>query len=144
MEDEARHVAFGRLALRDVYPQLSESERDEREEFCVEACYLMRDRFLAEEVWENLGLPVDECLRFVNGSEAQTQFRSLLFTRIAPTLKDVGLFGTRVQAAFADMGVLGYSAVDLDALMSDDERAAAEIDAARRSQVEETIAAGSA
>jgi hypothetical protein len=141
MEDEARHVAFGRLALRDFYPQLSEHERDEREQFCVEACYLMRDRFLAHEVWENLGLPVDECLRFVNESESQVQFRSLLFTRIAPTLKDVGLFGPRVRAAFADMGVLGYSDVDLDALISDDERTAAEVDAGRRAQVEQTIAA---
>src|SRR5215510_313227 len=56
MQDEARHVAFGRLALRDVYPQLTEKERAEREEFCVEACYLMRDRFVAEEVWRNLGI----------------------------------------------------------------------------------------
>ncbi len=38
MQDEARHVAFGRLALRDFYPQLTEKERDEREEFVVEAC----------------------------------------------------------------------------------------------------------
>jgi hypothetical protein len=141
MEDEARHVAFGRLALRDVYPQLSQSEREEREEFCVEACYLMRDRFLAEEVWQSLGLPLDECVSFVNSSEAQRQFRTLLFTRIAPTLKDVGLFGRRVRAAFADMGVLAYSDVDLDALIGDDERTAGEIDGARRRQVEETIAA---
>src|SRR5262245_38138132 len=27
MQDEARHVAFGRLALRDFYPQLTQSER---------------------------------------------------------------------------------------------------------------------
>ena len=40
MQDEARHVAFGRLALRDYYPQLTDAERDEREEFVVEACYL--------------------------------------------------------------------------------------------------------
>ena len=45
MQDEARHVAFGRLALRDYYPQLSDDERDEREEFAVEALYFMRDRF---------------------------------------------------------------------------------------------------
>src|SRR5207245_5023356 len=45
MQDEARHVAFGRLALRDYYPQLSQAERDEREEFVVAACYHMRDRF---------------------------------------------------------------------------------------------------
>jgi hypothetical protein len=38
--------AFGRLALRDYYPQLTEKERDEREEFAVEGCYLLRDRFL--------------------------------------------------------------------------------------------------
>ena len=144
MEDEARHVAFGRLALRDFYPQLTERERDEREEFCVEACYLMRDRFLAEEVWDNLGLPVDECLRFVNGSEAQLMFRSLLFTRIAPTLKDIGLFGKRVRAAFADMGVLGYSDVNLDALIEDDERTAAQIDAERRQEVAQTIALATA
>jgi len=45
MQDESRHVAFGRLALRDYYPHLSEAERNEREEFLVEACYHMRDRF---------------------------------------------------------------------------------------------------
>ena len=50
MQDEARHVAFGRLALREFYPQLTEAERGEREEFVVYACYLMGDRFLAEEV----------------------------------------------------------------------------------------------
>src|SRR5437016_13796566 len=56
MQDEARHVAFGRLALRDFYPQVTQAERDEREEFVVHASYLLRDRFLAEEVWENVGL----------------------------------------------------------------------------------------
>src|SRR6185295_6240823 len=60
MQDEARHVAFGRFALRDYYPQLTQAERDEREEFAVEACYLMRDRFQAEEVWETVGLPVEQ------------------------------------------------------------------------------------
>ena len=29
MQDEARHVMFGRLALRDYYPQLTQAERDE-------------------------------------------------------------------------------------------------------------------
>src|SRR5438132_10097111 len=52
MQDEARHVAFGRLALRDYYPQLTEAERAEREEFVVEASYLMYGRLMAREVWE--------------------------------------------------------------------------------------------
>src|SRR5437588_7783390 len=58
MQDEARHVAFGRLALRDYYPQLSDAERDEREDFVVEACWHMRDRFNQLEVWQRLGLPI--------------------------------------------------------------------------------------
>jgi hypothetical protein len=144
MEDEARHVAFGRLALRDFYPQLTEKERDEREEFAVQACYLMRDRFLAEEVWENLGLDVEDCLKYVRNSESQMMFRSLLFTRIVPTLKDIGLFGPKIQNAFADMGVLGYTAVDIEKLMADDESTAAQIDAERVAQVQSTIEAGSA
>src|SRR5438132_10261095 len=32
MQDEARHVAFGRLDLRDLYPHVTHAERDEREE----------------------------------------------------------------------------------------------------------------
>src|SRR5712671_5457282 len=87
MQDEARHVAFGRLALRDYYPQLTQAERDEREEFAVEASYLMRDRFRSEEMWEAVGLPVEECVTYVDSSQLMRQFRSLLFSRIVPTIK---------------------------------------------------------
>ena len=83
---------FGRLALRDYYPQLTQAERDEREEFCVEACYRMRDRFLGEEVWERLDLP-PEVGAYVENSETLRVFRSYLFMRIVPILKDIGLWG---------------------------------------------------
>src|SRR5438552_8049295 len=76
MQDEARHVAFGRIALRDYYPQLSDAERGEREEFVVDACWHMRDRFNQLEVWQRLGLPVEECVRIVDQSEAMNLFRS--------------------------------------------------------------------
>jgi hypothetical protein len=142
MQDEARHVAFGRLALRDYYKELSDKERDEREEFCVEACYLMRDRFLGEEIWRTLGFDADECIRYVRESETLRQFRSLLFSRIVPTLRDIGMFGPKVRAAFTDMGVLGFEQLDVEALMANDEAVAATIDDQRRQQVEGTIAAG--
>jgi hypothetical protein len=124
MQDEARHVAFGRLALRDYYPQLTQKERDEREEFAVEGCYLLRDRFLGEEVWETLGYPVDECARHMDESEFMRDFRTKLFTRIVPTMKEIGLWGPRIRKAYADMGVIGYAEVDLDALSRDDDRIA--------------------
>jgi hypothetical protein len=131
MQDEARHVAFGRIALREYYPELTDKERDEREEFAVEACYLMRDRFLAEEVWETLGLPVEQCLGYVEESKNMRQFRTRLFTRIVPTIKDIGLWGPRIRRAYANMGILGFADTDVDALMKEDERVAEAFDARR-------------
>jgi hypothetical protein len=139
MQDEARHVAFGRLALRDYYPHLTDVERDEREEFVVEACYLMRDRFLAEEVWETLGLPVEECMAYVDGSQMMRDFRSRLFTRIVPAIREIGLWGTKIRRAYANMGILGYAETDCDALAREDERVAADFDAKRGKVVADTI-----
>src|ERR1700687_5511607 len=76
MQDEARHGALGRLALRDYYPNLSDGERDEREQFVVEACYHMRDRFNQREVWETLGPPVEECIQATINSEQMMQVRT--------------------------------------------------------------------
>src|SRR5215831_12355971 len=132
MQDEARHVAFGRLALREYYPQLSEAERDEREQFVVEACYHMRDRFNQREVWETLGLPVEECIQVAIVSDQMRQFRTRLFTRIVPTVKDIGLWGARVQKAYADMGVLDFASIDAEAMLDNDNRVAEEFDARRR------------
>src|SRR3989449_9661486 len=132
MQDEARHVAFGRLALRDFYPQLGDAERNEREEFVVEACYHMRDRFNQREVWETLGLPVEECIQATLQSDQMKQFRTRLFTRIVPTVKDIGLWGSRVQKAYADMGVLEFADVDAEALLENDARVALDFDARRR------------
>jgi len=133
MQDEARHVAFGRLALRDYYPQLTQAERDEREEFAVEACYLMRDRFLGEEVWETLGFPVEECMAWADKSEFMKMFRSGLFSRIVPTIKDIGLWGPKIRRAYSNMGIMGFAEVDTEQLAARDEAVAEEFDAKRGS-----------
>jgi hypothetical protein len=148
MQDEARHVAFGRLALRDYYRELTDSERAEREEFVVEGCYLMRNRFRAQEVWEQMGFDVAECLEFTEHSPVQQVFRTLLFSRIVPCVKDIGLWGPKVREAYADLGVLDAANTDLEALMRDDERIAEETDqrkyeaelTARRDEVHAAIA----
>ncbi len=150
MQDEARHVAFGRLALRDYYAGLSATERADREEFVVEGCYLMRSRFVAREVWERMGFDVAECLEFTENSPVQQAFRSLLFSRIVPCVKDIGLWGPKVQRAYADLGVLDAANVDLDSVMRDDEEIAERVDrekyaaelAARRAEVDAALADG--
>ena len=139
MQDEARHVMFGRIALRDYYPQLTQAERDEREEFCVDACYRMRDRFLGEEVWERLGLP-QEAADYVEHSELLRSFRNYLFTRIVPIIKDIGLWGPKITKAFTDMGVIEFAQSDLDGEMANDEAAAEQIDKERMAHINEVAA----
>jgi hypothetical protein len=131
MQDEARHVAFGRLALRDYYRQLSQAELREREDFVIEGCYLMRDRIRGLELWENFGISRAEVAPIVHDSPYMQMFRKLLFSRIVPCVRDVGLWGERLQRAYADMGVLEMSGQNLDALMGADEDLAEKLDAAR-------------
>ena len=131
MQDEARHVAFGRQALREYYPQLTEAERDRREEFLVEACYLMRDRMDPADVWEAVGLDVKECRALHESALATRKFRSRLFSRIVPTVRDIGLWGDRVRRAFDDLGALHFADRDTDATLAADGRVADEFDARR-------------
>ena len=141
MQDEARHVAFGRLALRDYYPQLTDAERAEREEFVVEASYLMYGRLMAREVWEHLGYDVDEAINYVEHSEIMAQFRKMLFTRIVPIVKDIGLFGPKVKAAFENLGVIEFQDLDPDAMSASDEEIAEEMDR-RKAEILATASAG--
>jgi hypothetical protein len=152
MQDEARHVAFGRLALRDYYRQLTDAERAEREEFAAEGCYLMYERINGSEVWATLGLDIAESTELVKRSDYMRMFQTLLFSRIVPCMRDIGLWGPTIRDAYEKLGVLEMANVDLGALMAADERAADDLDrereqvraeadlAARQAEVAETIA----
>ena len=128
MEDEARHVAFGRLALRELYPQLTQKERDEREAFLVVACYHIRERFMADEVWDRLDLDRKHAMKFARQSPLVREFQRRLFSRIVPTIRDIGLWGPRLQKAFSEMGVIEFGRLDPNELAQSDEDIAAEFD----------------
>jgi hypothetical protein len=115
MQDEARHVAFGVLSLRDHYATgLNEKERREREEFTFEACRLMRDRFLMHEVWGTLGMPVDECVELTLHSPAMQEFRRLLFSRIVPNVKRLNLLSPWLRERFTELGILAFEDLPAD------------------------------
>ena len=145
-------MAFGRLALRDYYAELTEAERADREEFVVEGSYLMRNRFIAREVWERMGFDVQECVEFTERSPVQQAFRTLLFSRIVPCVKDIGLWGPKIQRAYTDLGVIDAAEANLDDLMRNDEEIAEQVDeqkyaaelAARRSEVDTAVTEGAA
>ena len=93
-----------------------------------------------------MGFDVEECLEFTEHSPVQQAFRALLFSRIVPCVKDIGLWGPGVQRAYTDLGVLDAADSDLEALMRDDEDIAERIErehaaefAARKAEVDAAI-----
>jgi hypothetical protein len=108
MGDEARHVAFGILSLRDYYREQPESVRREREDFVFEAARLMRDRFLFQEVWEKTGLPAKQCMDIALNNQGQVMFRQLLFAKIVPAIKKMDLLSDRQRQRFQDLGILHF------------------------------------
>src|SRR5687767_8592790 len=108
MGDEARHVAFGILSLRDYYKEQPESVRREREDFVFEAARLMRDRFLFQEVWEKTGLPTKQCMEIALHNKGQVMFRQLLFAKIVPAIKKMDLLSDRQRQRFAELGILQF------------------------------------
>jgi hypothetical protein len=108
MRDESRHVAFGVLSLNDYFMDMSASERRDREEFLAEGCRLMRDRLLMEDVWVEMGFPVDEVRDIVLHSTQMQEFRKLLFSKIVPNVKRLGLLTPFVRERFADLGILQF------------------------------------
>jgi hypothetical protein len=108
MRDESRHVAFGVLALQDFYTDLPAAERREREEFLYEGCRLMRDRLLMEDVWEEMGWPKDEVREIVLASEQMREFRKMLFSKIVPNVKRLGLLTPYVRERFAELDILKF------------------------------------
>jgi hypothetical protein len=111
MSDEARHVAFGVLSLKEYYAELSHAELRERQEFAFEAAIRMRDRFLQQEVWERMGIKPAEILPLVLQDEGRGMFQQMLFSKIVPNCKKLGLLDAGdgwLRTKFTEMGVIQF------------------------------------
>ncbi len=112
MSDEARHVAFGVLSLKEYYEGLTDREMLDRQEFAFEAAVRMRDRFLQQEVWERMGVPVKEAIQLFKQDDPelknQDPFQQLLFSKIVPNCKKLGLLDANdgwLRKRFDTLGV---------------------------------------
>lgn len=109
--DEARHVHYGVLALHEYVKELSEKERREREDWTFEVSLLLRNRFLAHELWEEHyqhELSRKEWDQLVIHSNMMGLFRRTMFKRIIPNLKRIGLLSDRVRPLYDELGLLQY------------------------------------
>jgi hypothetical protein len=141
MSDEARHVAFGVLSLKEFYEGLSDKEMLERQEFAFEAAVRMRDRLLQQEVWERMGVDTRAMVRLQlehEGNKNDDPFQQLLFSKIVPNCKKLGLLDRNdgwLRAKFGEMGVIQfedwvdtgeeYDSMSLEAMAKEEGSAAA-------------------
>ncbi len=111
MADEARHVAFGVLSLQEVYQDMSATELRDRQEFAFEAALRMRDRLAAQEVWDRMGVSPKDAAIVASHDAGRLEFQSLLFSKIVPNCKKLGLLDAGdgwLRDRFTDMGVIVF------------------------------------
>jgi hypothetical protein len=109
--DEARHVTFGVVALRDYYKVLPENERRNREDWAYEISVLLRNRFLAHEFYDEYyahAMSRRQWNRIVLESEFMARFRQTMFRRLIPNLKKIHLLTARIRPHYDRLGLLTY------------------------------------
>ena len=107
--DEARHVSFGIMLLKNIYGRMSAAELREREDFVIESAGLLSQRYLLTELWERLGVDIVEGTEFSRTNEMMRAYRCTIFTKVVRALKQVGLFSPRVAHALDRLGLLGVA-----------------------------------
>ena len=111
MSDEARHVAFGVLSLKECYDQMSDLEMKDRQEFAFEAGIRMRDRLMQQEVWERMGVDVKTVMPLILEDPTRNVFQAMLFSKIVPNCKKLGLLDRNdkwLRRRFEEMGVIQF------------------------------------
>jgi hypothetical protein len=104
--DEARHVAFGALALEGLYRELSSREMAERKEFVKEAALLMSRRFRLEEIWERVDVRTADGVEFALNDPTMVEFRRLMFAKIVAMLSRLTLLTDDVRAHLVQLALL--------------------------------------
>jgi hypothetical protein len=114
LEDEARHVRYGVLALKSfVANELSDRDRREREEWAFEVALLMRDRFLAYEVydeWFAHKISREQWRGLLSKSSGMNEFRHITYGRLARNLHEIGLLSERIASRWSRAGLSKFGA----------------------------------
>ena len=114
IRDEARHVTFGINYLEEYVQTLTEEEQIDRANFALEACTVSRNRLRAYDVWEKYGMDIEFTDEYQKTNIFQTQFQDVLFSRIMPNLKRIGLLREELIPEYDKLGVMGYADGDSD------------------------------
>jgi hypothetical protein len=111
MSDEARHISFGVLTLREVYSEMTDSEIMERQEFAFEATLKLGERMLQQEVFEKMGVKTKDIAPYLLNDPAQAWIRRMLSAKIVPNVSKLGLLdrnGKWLRRKYEEMGIIEF------------------------------------
>ena len=121
MSDEARHVAFGIVSLKELYAGLTSSELKERQEFLVENTVRNRLRSTTPEMWERMGVTVEAVLPFLLeagrrlGQGPFMAFQKAFFSKLVPNVGKLGLLDANdgwLRREWGEAGLLQFEHAD--------------------------------
>jgi hypothetical protein len=125
MSDEARHVAFGVLSLKEFYEELSSAELKERQDFLAENTLRSRTRSIDMQMWERLDVDVAAAApslleatqkRGAGGvREMYASFQKGFASKLVPNVRKLGLLDANdgyLRKLWAETGMLAYEFAD--------------------------------
>jgi hypothetical protein len=87
---------------------LTDQEMREREEFVIESTRLLRDRLLMTKVFERMDYDVPLWVDWMKSTDFNKGFRQMMFSKIVPNLKRLGMLTPRVRDAFDKLDLLRF------------------------------------
>lgn len=121
MSDEARHVAFGVLSLKEYYENLTDAELKERQEFLAENTLRSQRRSVDPEMWLRLDLDIEQALPSLieagskRGQSVYAGFQKGFYSKLVPNVRKLGLLDANngyLRQLWADAGLLEYEFAD--------------------------------
>jgi hypothetical protein len=121
MSDEARHVAFGVLSLKEYYSGLSQAELKDRQEFLVENTLRNRARSTTPEIWDRMGVKVEEVVPYIMQAASKMKvspfagFQRGFFAKLVPNVRKLGLLDANngyLRQQWGDAGLLEFEFAD--------------------------------
>ena len=71
----------------------------------------MKDRMVMQEVWERMEVPTKDVIQIMGQAPERDDFQVLLFSKIVPNLKKLGLLDAGdgwLREKFTDMGAMAF------------------------------------
>jgi hypothetical protein len=71
----------------------------------------MKDRLVMQEVWERMEVPTKDVIKLMAAAPERDDFQILLFSKIVPNLKKLGLLDAAdgwLRTKFTEMGAIAF------------------------------------